>query len=50
MRGEDDELGLSQFTSAVNQISAHQQQNSVLTGHGSNMLWIEDEAFENQNL
>jgi len=45
VRGDDDELGLSQLASAVNQISAAHisQQNSVITGRGSNMLWLEDE-------
>ena len=51
LRNDDDELGLSQLASAVNQISAASQsyQNSVITGHnGSNMMWIEDElAAEN---
>ena len=48
-RAEEDELGLSQLASAVNQISAAQSyQNSVITGHGSNLMWIEDEmAAEN---
>lgn len=41
---DDDELGLSQLASAVNQISASQsQQNSVITGQGSRMIQLEDE-------
>ena len=47
-RGEDeDELGLSQLASAVNQISAahlnvSQLQQSIVTGQDSNMLQLED--------
>ena len=43
VRQDEDELGLSQLVSAVNQNSANSQhQNSMMTGHG-NMLWIEDD-------
>ena len=39
LRGDEDELGLSQLASAVNQISAaHSHQHSVITGEGSNMM------------
>ena len=53
VRGDDDDLGLSQLASAVNQISAVQShQHSVMTGQGSNLVWAEGyEAIDGgQNL
>lgn len=51
-RPDEDELGLSQLASAVNQISARSQlQNSAMTDNGgSKMMWIEEDDGGQQHL